>query len=340
MNNDYKLTVIMPTYNQEKYLKQSIDSVLMQKTNFRFQLLITDDCSTEIETIDVLRNYAEKYPDKIKVLFNDTNIGAYKNYLRGEAITKTPYFMILDADDYLTDENYFQKAVDFLDNNSEFTIYSTNLLYLFEDGSTRKYIKKPVKVLDSTFEDYLHDKCIIPQTLGMVFRNVIFINGVPQELIDAPDNDKINALGADRFRFVMHLHEGKAHYVNEISGVYRILKKEGIYSSTSSFEKYVCEANAYVEFNKFFRNEYNKFYMNNAYKALKKSLMEYSLNLETMETEIPDYLFDLLQKVTNECNKNKDIIDKKVNFKNRLDNFLFYKLYKFCVKKMIKRGIL
>ena len=57
------------------------------------------------------------------------------------------------------------------------------------------------------------------------FRNVIFINGVPQELIDAPDNDKINPLGADRFRFVMHLHEGKAHYVNEISGVYRILKK-------------------------------------------------------------------------------------------------------------------
>ena len=80
--------------------------------------------------------------------------------------------------------------------------------------------------------------------------------------------------------------------------------------------------------------------MNNAYKALKKSLMEYSLNLETMETEIPDYLFDLLQKVTNECNKNKDIIDKKVNFKNRLDNYIFYKLYKFCVKKMSKRGIL
>ena len=174
----------------------------------------------------------------------------------------------------------------------------------------------------------------------MVFRNVIFINGVPQELIDAPDNDKINALGADRFRFVMHLHEGKAHYVNEISGVYRILKKESIYSSTSSFEKYVCEANAYVEFNKFFHNEYNKLYINKAYKALKKSLMEYSLNLETMEIEIPDYLFDLLQKVTNECNKNKDIIDKKVNFKNKPDNYIFYKLYKFCAKKLIKRGIL
>ena len=340
MNNDYKLTVIMPTYNHGKYIKQAVESVLMQKTNFPFQLLITDDNSTEIEAIDVLRNYAEKQPAKIKVLFNDTNIGAHKNYLRAEAITKTQYFMILDADDYLTDENYFQKAVDFLDSNPEFTIYSTNLLYLFEDGTTRKYIKKTIKVLDSTFEDYLQDKCIIPQATGMVFRNVIFINGVPQELIDAPDNDKINSLGADRFRFVMHLSKGKAHYVNEISGVYRILKKESIYSSTSSFEKYVCEANAYVEYNKFFRNKYNKFYMNHAYRALKKSLIEYCLILETMETEIPDYLFVLLQNVTYECYKNKDIIDIKINFKNKLDNYIFYKLYRFCAKKLIKRGIL
>ena len=129
---DYKLTVIMSNYNQASLIGGAIDSVLAQKTNFPFQLIITDDNSVKDDSVNVLKQYEKKYPDIIKVLYNKENGRYLKNVLRAKAITKTTYFTLLDADDYWTDENYLQNAVDYLDTHPDTAIYARNVECLDE----------------------------------------------------------------------------------------------------------------------------------------------------------------------------------------------------------------
>ena len=116
MRGDCKVTVIMSNYNQEKYVSCAIESVLNQKADFAFQLLITDDFSTKDKSVEIIKQYEAKFPEKIKVLYNQENGGYLKNVLRAKAITKTPYFCLLDADDCWTDMDYLQSAVNFLDS--------------------------------------------------------------------------------------------------------------------------------------------------------------------------------------------------------------------------------
>lgn len=94
---DYKLTIIMSNYNQEQYIEKAIESVLAQKTNFDWQLIITDDNSVKDNSVEIIKKYAEKYPEKIVALLNKENGRYLKNVLRAKAITKTPYFTLLDA---------------------------------------------------------------------------------------------------------------------------------------------------------------------------------------------------------------------------------------------------
>ena len=65
--NDPRLTVIMPTFNKEKYISQALDSVLMQETNYIYQVIVADDCSSD-KTISIVKSYQQKHPNKIQLL--------------------------------------------------------------------------------------------------------------------------------------------------------------------------------------------------------------------------------------------------------------------------------
>ena len=67
MEQKILVSVLMPTYNHEKYISQAIESVLMQKTNFAWELLIHDDCSTD-GTLRIAQHYADLRPQQIKLI--------------------------------------------------------------------------------------------------------------------------------------------------------------------------------------------------------------------------------------------------------------------------------
>ena len=67
MKNDIKLSVIIISYKQAKYIRDAIDSVLMQKVNFKYELLLADDCSQD-GTLEIMKEYEKKYPDIVRVL--------------------------------------------------------------------------------------------------------------------------------------------------------------------------------------------------------------------------------------------------------------------------------
>ena len=120
MTRTKKLTIIIPTYNHEKFIKEALDSVFLQKVNFDFDVLLCDDCSTD-KTVRIAQEYAKKHSNLI-VKQNSKNLGMLQNYKQAFAACKTEYIAILEGDDIWTDKNKLQKQVDLLDKDPEATM--------------------------------------------------------------------------------------------------------------------------------------------------------------------------------------------------------------------------
>lgn len=118
MNDDILVSVEMVTYNHEKYIAHALESILMQKVTFKYEILIGDDCSND-KTLEILRDYEKKYPDIIYVYHRENNLGVTKNLYDISMKCRGKYIAILEGDDFWVDEYKMQKQVDFLENNSE-----------------------------------------------------------------------------------------------------------------------------------------------------------------------------------------------------------------------------
>ena len=94
-----KVSVCVVTYNQEKYIRQCLQSLVDQKTNFDFEVIVADDCSTD-GTRAIVREFAEKYPGEVKPIFRDKNIGAGANYVCVHQQAIGEYVAHMDGDDY------------------------------------------------------------------------------------------------------------------------------------------------------------------------------------------------------------------------------------------------
>ena len=114
------LSVAMTTYNHEKYIARALDSILMQKVNFPYEIIVGEDCSGD-KTADIVREYAKKYPDIIKPIFQEKNTGGKINAMAVKENCRGKYIAFLEGDDFWTDPLKLQKQVDFLEANPEYT---------------------------------------------------------------------------------------------------------------------------------------------------------------------------------------------------------------------------
>jgi glycosyltransferase involved in cell wall biosynthesis len=111
-----KVSVLMLTYNHEKYIAQAIESVLMQETDFQVELIIAEDCSTD-GTRAIVNQYAERYPHLIRAFLRDHNLGAHKNYSAALSACHAEYIAYLEGDDYWTDASKLTRQVVLMDAN-------------------------------------------------------------------------------------------------------------------------------------------------------------------------------------------------------------------------------
>ena len=128
------VSVCMITYNHESYIAQAIESVLMQQTDFEYELVIGEDCSTD-ETRAIVRAFGDRYPQRIRVLLAEHNQGSYGNAVATLTACRGQYIASLEGDDYWIDPTKLQQQVAFLDSHPEFSICAHWVQNIDDSGS-------------------------------------------------------------------------------------------------------------------------------------------------------------------------------------------------------------
>jgi glycosyltransferase involved in cell wall biosynthesis len=259
-----RVTVITTTYNQERYVADSIESVLAQQTTFPIQLIISDDASTD-STLEIVDRYRAQHPGVITVLRSEENSWYFGAALRALALTSTDYLCLLDADDYWVDPLFLQRGFDFLEAHPDFVVYGTNCFCEFNDGTRRPFIPEETPSGDFSFDDFLQNRAVISQTAGTIYRNILFRSGVPKVFSDMLGTKMQYSFACDFQRYPLYVERGKARFENRPAGVYRVTNK-GIYTGLNAFEKALWEAEAKLDHWRYFGRRHPEFFLREALK--------------------------------------------------------------------------
>jgi glycosyltransferase involved in cell wall biosynthesis len=221
-----EVTVLLTTYNHEKYIAQALDTVLMQETDFDYEIVVLEDCSTD-RTRDILLRYQKQYPGKIRLRLAERNESTSTRPFTEEfQASSSPYIAMLDGDDYWTSPKKLEKQVEFLESHSECVMCFHNALRIYENGSHAPTLHNfPRQKRISVLEDIWQGNFIAGCT--PMFRKDA-ADSFP-EWYDTPPF-------GDWPLYVLCAQHGKIGYIDEILGAYRI-HSGGLWSRRDSIQK-------------------------------------------------------------------------------------------------------
>ena len=210
------LSVCLITYNHVKYIRAAIDSVLMQKVDFPWELIIADDFSTD-GTREIVLEYKEKYPDFIKLILQEKNVGGAKNFMDLMSAPKSKYIAYIEGDDYWTDDLKLKKQTSLMLENPGCAI-SVHPCYLYRSTYNQKSIGfyKGDHVKRYGIPDILKNPGqSSPSASYMIIRDVIDI--LPPWFVRAPVGDL--------FIEMYSLKIGFGLYIPDVMCAYRIISQ-------------------------------------------------------------------------------------------------------------------
>ncbi len=233
--NKKKVSVVIATYNQERFLPHTLESVVKQKVDFDFEVLVGDDCSSD-KTAEIITEYAKKYPDIIIPIIREKNLGMAGNIKDLMMRAKGEYIAFIEGDDYWLDENKLQIQVDFLDANPDYIAVFSKCVIVDENENRLPEIEKwsgfkkeggEYSIKD--FQDY-----ILPgQTATSVYRKIVY-----SEMEKKLKNAGIDiSQMIDRAQVLCMLSVGKMYVMDEELSAYRRMMSadSGSWSSKNDF---------------------------------------------------------------------------------------------------------
>lgn len=220
-----KLSVVIPVFNQEKFISDTLNSVVAQKTNFPFEILIGDDTSSD-QTRKILAEYAEKYAF-IKVFYNTKNLGPNLNIVNLLNHAQGEYIAHLDGDDLML-PGKLQKQVRLLDQHPEYSICAHAMSVINEKGKKRPFRYSASQTY--TREYLVRNGCTFVHS-SKVFRK----SAIPPEGFDT----STTRVG-DFLWHIQNAAYGKVAFLGEILGTYR-KHTQGMSFANSINEKYILE---------------------------------------------------------------------------------------------------
>lgn len=278
--NDIFVSISCITYNHENYIVDALEGFLMQKTNYRFEILIHDDASTD-KTAEIIREYEKKYPDLIKSIYQTEN-----QYSKGVVVSELnrrralgKYIAICEGDDYWIDPFKLQKQIDFMEKNPQCSMYFHDAELVDED---KTYLGSfPGTYLRSSGIKRINELVFIP-TASKVFRSTIMNSeNIPDWYYKTPHKDFSGTLICSNY--------GKIFYLNEKMSAYRtnvpvsIMYKEKIKfnNKPSLFVEYIKKRINELE-------EYDKWSNHKNSELVKKMILEEEFKLSTAKRDFKE----------------------------------------------------
>jgi glycosyltransferase involved in cell wall biosynthesis len=213
------VTVCIITYNQVDYVVQAIESVLMQETNFPFNVVIADDCSKD-GTAEIVRSYAIRNPGKLTAILQNPNVGAGSNYDMLIRHARGKYIAYLEGDDYWTDTSKLQLQIDVLESQADIVSCFSNVLELFDEDESHPQNHLQNGCWPKTrigFRQIIHRNYI--QTCSVVFRNHL-VSPLPEWLIKLKVGDWPLHVLLSQFGDFYYIHRPMAAHRNHSSGLW------------------------------------------------------------------------------------------------------------------------
>jgi len=206
-----KVSILCATYNHKNFIRQTLDSFLMQKTDFKYEVIIHDDASTD-GTTEIIKEYAAKHPDIFKPIFQKEN--QYSKGIRWFTVryllpnAKGEYLALCEGDDYWTDANKLQMQVDFLDNNPDYALCFHPVRVFYENNEKEESVFPDLNAINEfTTEQLLKGNFI--QTNSVMYRR--------QEYHNLPTN----IMPGDWYLHLYHAKFGKIGFINRVMSAYR-----------------------------------------------------------------------------------------------------------------------
>lgn len=249
MIENFNVSVLMITYNHERYVSKAIESVLMQKTNFEVELIIGEDCSSDM-TMKICQKYALKFPS-VRLLPIEPNQGFMSNFIRTLQACTGKYAAILEGDDYWIETDKLQKQVNFLETNPDYSMCFTDRMIV--DANDKILYKTTIA---KEFKKHLDVNEIIggftPPTQTVLFRSS-YLENEPKIL-----EQLRKVYNGDTFLFSFLATKGKVGYIDILSAAYR-MNDSGIYSNLDNFSRLRERLNTYKILKKSIPQYYHNF---------------------------------------------------------------------------------
>lgn len=241
------------TYNHAPYIRECLDGFLMQKTDFPFEIIINDDCSTD-GTTEIIKEYVKKYPDIIHPIFHNTNQyqkgirGIFEQFVYPNANGK--YIALCEADDYWTDPFKLQKQVDFLNANAEYGMIYTKTKFFYQNSLS--FSNSNWGGPYTTFEDLITLPYCIPTASILLRKSII------EKYLTHWEINKTSWKMGDYPLSLFTALSSKIYFLPETTAVYRVLSSSA--SHFENIEKSISFLNSVYEVKKYFIgiSNYNK----------------------------------------------------------------------------------
>ncbi|WP_313071858.1 glycosyltransferase [Melaminivora sp.] len=217
-----KVSVCVVTYNQEKYITQCLQSIVDQQTDFEFEIIVGDDCSTD-GTKKIIQRFAKEYPNLIRPIFNSENLGAFQNYFSVHRAARGTYVAHVDGDDWTRPEK-LQIQSDYLDAHGQASLAAHRMRVWEKEMEVRSTAVNPGVISI----DYLLRRHPIFMNSSIMYRRLLFLDlfekGKPM---------------IDYYLYIYAATKGAIGFLNDILGDYR--SNIGI-SSKRDLMPYIQEA--------------------------------------------------------------------------------------------------
>jgi glycosyltransferase involved in cell wall biosynthesis len=225
MDGRPRVSVVLLTYNHEQFIDQAIASVVAQRTSFPFEVLLTEDCSTD-RTRELVIAAAERHPEVIRLFLSERNLNTNEVTLRALRAARGDYVAFLDGDDYWTSPEKLQRQVDYLDAHPGCVISFHDVMQISDVPGVETQRHNGAEFRRISTVEHLLERCFIAGCAPLIRRDVL--RDLPSWFEHAPVGDwPIYTLAARR---------GTVDFLPEPMGVYRI-HNGGLWTSMARVRK-------------------------------------------------------------------------------------------------------